>query len=101
MSKAHAISGKLLAHPNSTLVRYLERRVPDAPCDSQTWNADSNDNNKDKNARRCLHDDDVLAVDFDKLTMRFDGPRFVGKTPVKDIANLLQASNLSTPMTKI
>lgn len=48
-----------------------------------------------------MHDDNVHAIDFNKLTIRFDGPRFSGKTPVKYIADILPASNLSAHLTKI
>ncbi len=80
----------------------VDPAVHDAPCHSQTWNGDLNDNNsKGMNVRRRLHDDDDPAVEIDKLTFPFDGPRFFGKAPVRDIADILSASNLSTHMTKI
>ena len=40
----------------------------------------------------------------DALTLadnQFDGPQFLGKTPVKDIATLLPSTNLSTHMSKM
>ena len=46
--------------------------------------------------------DDTPDTDIGNLVEKhFDGPQFFGKTPVKDIAALLPADNLSTHMSRI
>ena len=52
-----------------------------------------------KNVRRRLENDAAISTD---LSDRFNqAPLFLGKTPVKNIANILPAANLSTHMSKI
>jgi len=59
----------------------------DTPCD------------KHKDIRRRLENDEAISTDLSK---RFgQAPLFLGKTPVKNIADILPAANLSTHMSKI
>jgi hypothetical protein len=52
-----------------------------------------------KHVRRRLENDAAISTD---LSDRFNqAPLFLGKTPVKDIADILPATNLSTHMSKI
>ncbi len=51
-----------------------------------------------RNGRRRLQDDATTAAYIDKLHL--NAPQFLGKTPVKDIADILPANNLPTHMSK-
>ena len=74
-----------------------EAPAPDAPCNSATWNPEA-PTGEERSIRRRLNDDTPVRPD---MTVQFEKPQFLGKTPVKDIAALIPTANLSTHMSKM